>query len=324
MEDQGLRTERQDEKGGPSVKCVPFFWLVLLPWLFFPLQGFAKEDFPANSAAERKVLGYLRTHLQPGEPVVISKLYNDVFTTPEERRALDRLYDTVFKIPLFVAQYYVAAGKPPSIRAIAEQFHLTLEGEAEILLRILEYDRRIPRFLSRDPHSGEITSVDVDKIKADARFGKAIERSLAGWEGKPAHGFVVQLIGGGQLDLADYRGKICLLYFWFTHCPPCVQITPHLVSLQKEFRARGFSVIGLNADNLLELGYDDPERLAYIQKQGINFPVAHLSAGVQAAYGGVSLFPSLFLIDRGGIIRNHFVHYQEKSVLEKAIEPLLR
>jgi thiol-disulfide isomerase/thioredoxin len=305
------------------VKRVLSFFLVVLQWFLLALPGFTHQDLPANNLAERKVLNYLRTHLQPGEPVVVSKLYNEVFRTPEERKALDRLYNTVFKIPLFVAQYYAVAGKPPSIKVIAEQFQLTLEDEVETLLRLLEYDRRVPHFFIRDPQSGEITSVYVDKIKVDPRFGKALERSLAGWEGKPAPGFVVQLIGGGQLDLADYRGKLCLLYFWFTHCPPCVQITPHLVSLQKDFQARGFSVIGLNADNLLELGYDDRERLNYIQEQGVNFPVANLSAGVQAAYGGVSLFPTLFLIDRGGIIRAHFVHYQEKIVLEKAIAPLL-
>jgi len=83
-------------------------------------------------------------------------------------------------------------------------------------------------------------------------------------------------------------------------------------------------VVGMNADQFLELGYSDQERQAYIQKNQINFPVAHMSADIQAAYGGVSLFPTLFLIDRTGVIRAHFVNYQEEKTIENAIEPLLR
>jgi thiol-disulfide isomerase/thioredoxin len=284
----------------------------------------AASNGPEASAAERKVYDYLKAHLKPGENLSVSKLYNEVFTAPADRQALDRLYNIVFKIPSFVAEYWVTAKKPPSLSEIAQQFHLTLEGEVEILLRFLEYDPRIPRFFSRDPRSGEITTVDVEKIKADPRFNKVIERSLGGWEGKPAPGFAVRSIDGDRLALDDYRGKICLLYFWFTHCPPCVQITPHLVSLQKKYRSSGLVVVGMNADQFLDLGYSDQERQAYMQKNQINFQVAHMSADVQAAYGGVSLFPTLFLIDRAGVIRAHFVNYQEEKTIEKAIEPLLR
>ena len=300
------------------------FWFDILSILFLPSLGISSPQAGQELVAERKVLDYLKTHLTSGEPMVVSKLYNEVFTTPEERKALDHLYNTIFKIPSFVGQYYMASQKPPSLNEIAQQFHLTIEGETEILLQILQYDRRIPRFFNRDPKSGEITSVDVDKIKLDPHFSKGVERTLAGWEGKLAPGFVVQSINGGRLALSDFRGKICLLYFWFTHCPPCVQITPHLISLQKKYQASGFVVIGINADQFLELGYDDRERQSYIQKHGINFPVAHMSSEVQAAYGGVSLFPTLFLIDRGGVIRAHFVNYQEESTLKKAIEPLLQ
>ena len=70
----------------------------------------------SNMAAERKVLDYLKSHLKPGEPVVVSRLYNEVFTTPEERKALDRLYNTVFKIPAFAAECYLKAQKPPTLR----------------------------------------------------------------------------------------------------------------------------------------------------------------------------------------------------------------
>ncbi|HVN83117.1 MAG TPA: TlpA disulfide reductase family protein [Terriglobia bacterium] len=299
-------------------------WFGISFFLLLPYLEIVGSDGSEDVLAERRVHDYLRTHVKPGENFSVSKLYNEVFTTPADRGAFDRLYNVVFKLPSFIVEYYLTAQKPPSLNEIAQQFHLTLEGEAETLLRILEYDQRVPRFFSRDPKSGEIMTVDAEKIKVDPRFNKVVERSLAGWEGKPAPGFAVQSIDGGRLALSDYRGKICLLYFWFTHCPPCVQITPHLVSLQKKYQASGFVVVGMNADQFLELDYSDRERQSYIHKNEINFPVAHMSAEVQGAYGGVSLFPTLFLIDRAGIVRAHFVNYQEERTIEKAIEPLLR
>ncbi len=272
-------------------------------------------------AAEERIIGYLKTHLKPEKPVLVTELHQR-FTKPEERTVLSRLYNIFFKVPHFVAQYYATHQKPPELREIAEQFNLPVEGEVDVILRIVEYDRRVPQFFDRDLESGEITSVDLDKIKADPRFNKVIERSIAGWEGKKALRFTVRLLDGAALSLEPAQGTR-LVYFWFTHCPPCVKITPHLVSLQKQFEEQQFSVIGLNADRVLDLGYPDSERAAYLDKHKINFPVGHLTAEVQEAYGGIQLFPSLFLVDKDGVIRHHFVNYQDRATLEEAVKSVL-
>ena len=271
--------------------------------------------------AEERIIGYLKTHLKPGQPVLVTELHQR-FTEPEERMVLSRLYNIFFKVPHFVAQYYATHQKAPKLREISEQFNLPIEGEVEVILRIVEYDRRVPKFFDRDPESGEIAAVDLDKIKADPRFNKIIERSIAGWKGKKAPRFTVRLLDGTHLSLEPAQG-IRLVYFWFTHCPPCVKITPHLVSLQKQFEKQNFSVIGLNADRVLELGYPDSERTAYLDKHRVNFPVGHLTAEVQEVYGGIQLFPSLFLVDKDGVIRHHFVNYQDQVTLEEAVKSVL-
>jgi cytochrome oxidase Cu insertion factor (SCO1/SenC/PrrC family) len=255
--------------------------------------------------------------------VIVSKLHNEVFTSPEERKALDRLYNIFFKVPAYIAEYYASSHKPPTLAEITHQFNLPIEGEADVILKIIEYDRRVPRFLTRDAQTGEIAQVDIEKVKADPRFNKVIERTIAGWEGKVAPPFSVQSLDGKALNSSDLKGKPHLVYFWFTHCPPCVQITPHLVSLQRKFTARNFTVVGLNADKILELGYEDSERKAYLEKHKINFPVGHLSPAAQAAYGGVQLFPTLFLVDKDGVIRAHFVNYKDEATLQQAIEKVL-
>ena len=53
---------------------------------------------------EATVVQYLQTNVKPCEPVVVSKLFNEVFTGEPERKVLNRLFNTFFKIPLFVAQ----------------------------------------------------------------------------------------------------------------------------------------------------------------------------------------------------------------------------
>ena len=277
----------------------------------------------SDREVERRIIEYLKVNLKAGQPVIVSKLHNEVFTSPEERKALDRLYNIFFKVPAYIAEYYASSHKPPTLAEITHQFNLPIEGEADVILKIIEYDRRVPRFLTRDARTGEIAQVDIEKVKADPRFNKVIERTIAGWEGKVAPPFSVQSLDGKALNSSDLKGKPHLVYFWFTHCPPCVQITPHLVSLQRKFTARNFTVVGLNADKILELGYEDSERKAYLEKHKINFPMGHLSPAAQAAYGGVQLFPTLFLVDKDGVIRAHFVNYKDEATLQQAIEKVL-
>ena len=83
---------------------------------------------PPAPAAEARVVEYLKAHVKPGQPVVVSELYNTVFTAPEERAALNRLFNTFFKMPLYLAQHVAAAGKPPTLAEISEQFHFEVPG----------------------------------------------------------------------------------------------------------------------------------------------------------------------------------------------------
>ena len=115
---------------------------------------------------EAAIVEYLRTNVRPGAPVVVSKLFNEVFTSEAERKVLNRLFNTFFKIPLFIVQAQKAKGMPPTLKEISEQFAFTVSGEADVILRIMESDPRMPKFLERDPLTGEILRADVEKILA--------------------------------------------------------------------------------------------------------------------------------------------------------------
>ena len=262
--------------------------------------------------------------MKPGQPVVVSELYNTVFTGPEERAALNRLFNTFFKMPLYMAQHQKAAGKPPTLAEIAEQFRFAVPGEADVMLRIMESDPRMPGFMTRDAATGEITSVDVEAILAHPKFGKALERTITGWEGQPAPAFSVTTYDGKPLTSESLAGKPHLLYFWFTGCPPCVRTSPLLAELDQAYAAKGFVIVGLNADRVLEIPTTDADRAAYAKKNGWAFTLAHMTAEAQEAYGSVSVFPTLFFVDRKGTVVKQFVNFQEKAALEEAVRLALQ
>ena len=83
---------------------------------------------------------------------------------------------------------------------------------------------------------------------------------------------------------------------------------------------KGFKIVGANADRVLELPYDDKVRAEYVSKIGIKFTTAYLNPKMQNDYGGVSVFPTMFFVDKNGIIVKHFVNFQEKATLEAAIQ----
>jgi peroxiredoxin len=268
---------------------------------------------------EARIVEYLQANLRPGQPLIVSKLFNEVFTSDSDRKALNRLFNTFFKIPLYVAQAQKAKGSPPSLKELSEQFAFAVPGQADVMLRIMESDPRVPKFLERDPKSGEILKADVDKILAHPRFGKILERTITGWEGNTAPAFKAATYDGGEVSLASFAGNPALLYFWFTNCPPCVKTSPQLAELHKKYGPSGLQIVGLNADRLLELDYTDADRAAYVAKVGATYTQAHLTAETQLAYGGVSVFPTMFVIDRKGVIVKHLVNAQEMKTLDDAI-----
>jgi peroxiredoxin len=278
----------------------------------------------SDLAVEKRIVDYLKKQVESGKPVIISELYSNVFPEEEERKALDRLFNIFFKIPIFVTQYKEATDKIPTLDDIARQFNLQIPGEVEVLLLIMENDPRIPKFFTRDPKSAEITGVDVEAVKKDKQFNQAIERTLAGWLGRNAPAFELDLTSGGKISSADLAGKSYLIYFWYSACPPCVRTTPYLVELYEKFGDDNFTILAVNADRLLGLGTTDEERADYIKKQDIRFHVAHLNKQMQENYGNINVYPTFFMVDARGIIRKHYVGYQPQQFLTAEIEKLLK
>jgi len=272
---------------------------------------------------ETRIVNYLKANVRPGQAVTVAELTR-VFKTPEEQAVLSRLFNTTFKVPMTVAQIYTQTKKIPTLKELSDQFGFRVPGEMDVVLRVLESDPRVPKFMTRDPRTGEITKVDVAAIKADPNFGRTYERSIAGWEGRPAPAFSMKSFSGSALSSTTVSGQPHMIYFWFTNCPPCVQSTPLLVELNKKYAAQGFKIVGANADRVLDLPYSDSVRAEFLKKQGVVFLEGHLTAQMQQDYGGVSVYPTMFFVNRKGVVVKQMVSFQDKATLESAIQTAIK
>lgn len=292
----------------------------LAPLLILLLSAPAVAASQAQDA-ERRILEHVRDTLQPGERLLLSALVEQ-FQAPDEQQALGRLNDVFFRTPLFILEFEGREGRLPTLTEIADRFALYSEEAADIVLRIMESDPRVPRFLVR-ADDGSLVSIDEEMIRADERFAVAVDRSLTGWEGRALPQVAGERLLGGDAAVADLMNDATLVYVWFTNCPPCVQIAPVLQSLHQDLADEGLTVVGLNADRVLKLPYTDADRAAHQEKGGVTFENLHLTEEDRAELGNVNIFPTLFLSNRDGTIVRHFVNFQEREILEPAIRELL-
>lgn len=123
------------------------------------------------------------------------------------------------------------------------------------------------------------------------------ENPLDKFIGKPALDFKVTDLNGEALSLEKYRGKIILLDFWATWCPPCIQEVPHLKQTYAKFKNQGFIIIGISADRGL-----DPLK-SFVSEENITWPQHFDNGGQIAKMYNLTHIPTTFLIDGKGIVQ---------------------
>ena len=119
-------------------------------------------------------------------------------------------------------------------------------------------------------------------------------------DGAPA--FKLVTLSGDALDSADYSGKVVLLNFWATWCAPCVREIPDLIRLGNDMAEQGVAVLGISVDTT------GPAQVGtFVQRHGMNYPVAIADHATRAMYGGIPSIPTTFIIDADGVITHKIV-----------------
>lgn len=140
-------------------------------------------------------------------------------------------------------------------------------------------------------------------------------------EGGQAPDFSLNDLDGVEVRLSNLRGKIVLLEFWATWCPPCRESIPAMNELYKKYNDKGLVLLGISVDkgqNIVE------DIRAFIREYAIQYPIVIDSKNVNLLYGVYSI-PTLILIDKAGkiVLKNIGFSPEMEKRLSSEIERLL-
>ena len=128
---------------------------------------------------------------------------------------------------------------------------------------------------------------------------------------------ILPALGGKQVHLRDFRGKILLVDFWATWCGPCKETIPDLVTLQERHRRDGLEVIGISLDVQGEAAV-----AAFAKMYRMNYTVLLGDDRTVRAFGGIEGIPTSFVVDRRGRIVKRFVGVVDAATYEDVIRNL--
>ena len=126
---------------------------------------------------------------------------------------------------------------------------------------------------------------------------QALAGELRDLPAKPATPMSLPTLAGGTLELQQLRGKVVLVNFWATWCPPCRKEMPSMDRLAARFAGRPFVILGVNAGD----SADDVR--AFMKKVPVHFPIALDEEGVSLKPWQVFAFPTSYVLDKHGRLR---------------------
>ena len=138
--------------------------------------------------------------------------------------------------------------------------------------------------------------------------------------GKPAPEVESITLEGKKVKLSDYKGKVVLLDIWATWCPPCRAMIPHERELVKKMAKKPFVLVSVSADDekdaLVKFLEKEPMPWVHWWDSGAESPVLKKYR--------VRAFPTLYLIDHTGEIKQKWVGKPDGDTLDKAIEEAVK
>ena len=108
--------------------------------------------------------------------------------------------------------------------------------------------------------------------------------------------FTLPLLNGETVSLSDYKGKVVILNFWATWCPPCRAEMPSMETLYQRFKAQGLEILAV------DIGEDNATVQRFINNNRYTFPVLMDTNKRVSTLYGIEAIPTSYIIDREGKI----------------------
>ncbi len=162
-----------------------------------------------------------------------------------------------------------------------------------------------------------IVLAGIGLVWASRPTSAAVPQPTAQPAGQIAPDFTLKTLDGETVSLSDFRGKVVMVNFWASWCPPCVAELPTIYQFYQTHQADGFVVLAVNAQ-------ENPDTVSgFISRQGYTFPVLLDPDSVAADEYGIRALPTSFFLNKNGEIQ--YVHRGEidTDTLKKVVEPLL-
>jgi cytochrome c biogenesis protein CcmG/thiol:disulfide interchange protein DsbE len=121
---------------------------------------------------------------------------------------------------------------------------------------------------------------------------------------------------GGKINLADYKGKVIILDFWATWCPPCKAEVPGFIALHDKHAKDGVVMIGAAIDDVDKVK-------SFVKRNNVDYLVCIADQATTGNYGGIRGIPTTFVIDKEGYIVREYVGFRPEELFEQDIKDLM-
>jgi len=135
---------------------------------------------------------------------------------------------------------------------------------------------------------------------------------------RPMPAWTMTDLEGRAVSSTNFAGKVIVLNFWATFCPPCITELPELKSFHSAQETNGVVVIGASVD-------DGGAELVrnFAERRKLNFPILLAGQDTRDSFGGTIPLPSTFVVDRRGLIVARYIGTLTEEELTKTVAPLL-
>jgi len=142
------------------------------------------------------------------------------------------------------------------------------------------------------------------------------EKSSAAKKSGDVIDFTFQTLDGNTYKLSDFRGKIVIVNFWATWCPPCRKEMPYFVKLQEKYK-----------DDVQFIGLDVNESAdkvkAFVEALGVNYIIGFSTPEIESKFGGITGLPTTFIIDREGRVVERIIGSRPETWFQRRLKALV-